>query len=160
MSDDGVGRMNSRTGVRVGGMGGSNAGIVGLVVVAVPISGVVGSIAQVVGSVVGSVGWGTVGVGGCGDHSLAGSSAHVHLLSMTHAPLVLTSRSIARSIASSVSITSVTTIPIVTIAAIAISAIASPISSVATITAIAAVTSVASIASIAIVAPIPVHASL
>jgi len=78
-SSDGVGRVSSRrSGVGIGGVGGSNAGIV-VVVVAVPVSGVVGSVAQVVGSVVGSVGWSTVGVGGCGDHSLTGSSAHVHL---------------------------------------------------------------------------------
>merc|ERR1712180_332823 len=60
--------------------------------VAVPISGVVGSVAQVAGSVVGSMsgsvvgsmmGRGSVGVGWCGDHGLTGSSAHVHLLTMT-----------------------------------------------------------------------------
>merc|ERR1712180_482434 len=76
-SSDRVGRMSSRrSGVGIGGVGGSYAGIVVVVVAAVPISGVVGSVAQVVGSVVGSVGWSSVGVGGCGDHSLTGSSAH------------------------------------------------------------------------------------
>jgi len=97
VSRDGVGRMSSRrSGVGIGGVGGSDAGIV-VVVVAVPVSGVVGSVAQVAGSVVGSMGGSvvgsmgrsSVGVGGCGDHSLTGSSAHVHLLTVTHAPLVL-----------------------------------------------------------------------
>jgi len=97
VSRDGVGRVSSRRpGVGIGGVGGSDAGIV-MVVVAVPVSGVVWSIAQVAGSVVGSMGGsvvgsmgrGSVGVGGCGDHGLTGSSAHVHLLTMTHTPLVL-----------------------------------------------------------------------
>merc|ERR1712219_11481 len=74
-SRDGVGRMGSRSGVGIGGVGGSNTGIV-VVVVAVPVSRVVGSIAQVAGSVVGSMGRSvvgsmmgesSVGVGGGGD---------------------------------------------------------------------------------------------
>merc|ERR1719378_1064012 len=112
---DGVGRMSGRSGMRIRGMGGSDAGIV-VVVVAVPVSGVVGSVAQMVRSVVGSMGRSTVGVGGSGDHGLTGGSAHVHLLGMTHAPLV-NAVSITRSVASSVSISSISiAMPIVPIA--------------------------------------------
>merc|ERR1719378_563493 len=112
----GVALSDNRDGV--GRMGGSDAGIV-VVVVAVPVSGVVGSVAQMVGSVVGSVvGRSTVGVGGSRDHSLTGSSAHVHLLGMTHAPLV-NAMSIARSVTSSVTISSISiAMPVITIAAI------------------------------------------
>merc|ERR1712189_94627 len=81
-SRDRVGRISSRSGMGIGGMSGSDAGIVG-VVVAVPVSGVVGSVAHVVGSVVGSMGRSTVGVGGSSDHGLTGCSTHVHLLGMT-----------------------------------------------------------------------------
>merc|ERR1719378_179707 len=108
VSRDGVGRV-SRSGMGIGGMGGSDAGIVA-VVVTVSVSWVVGSVvgSMVGGSVVGSVVGGSVvgsvvggsvvgsvvsrssvGVGGGGDHGLTGSSTHVHLLAMTHAPLVL-----------------------------------------------------------------------
>merc|ERR1712180_332927 len=90
-----IGRVDRVDHIAVG-VAGSDAGIV-MVVVAVPVSGVVGSIAQVAGSVVGSVGGSvvrsmsrsSVGVGGGGDHGLTGSSAHMHLLTVTHAPLVL-----------------------------------------------------------------------
>merc|ERR1719378_1561425 len=81
VSRDGVGRV-SRSGMGIGGMGGSDAGIVAVVVTV--------SVSWVVGSVVGSVvSRSSVGVGGGGDHGLTGSSTHVHLLAMTHAPLVL-----------------------------------------------------------------------
>jgi len=156
-SSMGVSRI-SRPSVRIGSVGGSDAGIV--VVAAVPVSGVVvRSVAQVAESVVGSVvGRGSVGVGGGRDHSLAGGAAHVHLLGMAHAPLVLASISIARSI---VSIFSISTIAMVTIAAISISTIAaisiasvtaiaiSSIAAVATITAVAAVAAVPSISAVA-----------
>jgi len=58
-------------------------------VIVVSIAGVVGSIA--VGGI-GSIGRGAaIGVGG-GDHGMAGGAAHVHLLTMIHAPLGLVSR--------------------------------------------------------------------
>merc|ERR1712243_229415 len=98
-----------RSGVGIGGVGGSDTGIV-VVVVAVPVSGVVGSVAEVGGSVVGSVvGRSAVGVGGSGDHGLTGSSAHVHLLAMTNAPLVHlgASISVTRSISRSVSVSTI-----------------------------------------------------
>merc|ERR1719495_2244215 len=127
-----VGSMMGRGSVGVGGCGdhdltGSSAHVHLLTKtqVAVTVSGVIGSVAQVVGSVVGSMGGsvvgsmmgrGSVGVGGCGDHGLTGNSAHVHLLTMTNAPLVLAaSITVARSVASSVSIS---TIAISSIAAI------------------------------------------
>ena len=89
------GRIRGVSGVRIRGTGSSNVRI-GVVVA---VSGVVGSIAvrsvamrgvAVGGVAVGgirSIGRGAISVGR-GDHSLTGSSAHVHLLSFTHAPLI------------------------------------------------------------------------
>merc|ERR1712180_78055 len=98
VSRDGVGRVSSRRpGVGIGGVGGSDAGIV-VVVVAVPISGVVGSIAQVAGSVVGSMGGSvvgsmgrsSVGVGGGCDHGLTGSSAIAPITIVAITPIAMT----------------------------------------------------------------------
>merc|ERR1712243_161812 len=135
------GRVGGRAGVRIGSTGSSNVRIG--VVVAVSISGVVESIAVrgvTVGSVamrgVGSIGRGAISVGR-GDHSLTGSSAHVHLLSFTHAPLVLVSRASmtvsvgrviiaipVRGVAVTIGQVDVTVAIIVTIASITVSTIA------------------------------------
>jgi len=92
------------TGVRrINGIGSSDIGIG--VQATVSISGImrgitvrsiaVGSVAMrsVTGGSVGSIGRSAaICVGGRRDHSLTGGSAYVHLLSLTHAPLVLVSR--------------------------------------------------------------------
>jgi len=159
----------ARVGIR--SMGSSNIRI--SIVVAVSIAGVVGSIAVrgvAVGGV-GSIGRGTaIGVGGGADDSLTGGSAHVHLLTMIHAPLAV-SRSIGRvPVAISVTISirrvsitiSIRGIAIAsTITSITISAIASiaPISAIAAVTSIAAVAAVATV-SIPIVTTVSIIGSL
>merc|ERR1712168_1754030 len=136
-------------------MGSSNIRI--SVVVAVSITGVVGSIAVrgvAVGGV-GSIGRGTaIGVGRGADDSLTGGSAHVHLLTMIHTPLAV-ARSIggvpvAISVTISIRRVSVT----ISIRGIAITSTIS----VATIT-IAAIISIATV-SIPIVATVSIIGSL